>query len=605
VMLSPAFPQVLTEAAMTKGLRVTDLRLNVLATGDDIVDEVRISIEPGKVLALVGESGSGKTTVGLAILGHSRRGVTIAHGRVECADTEVLGLSEDAKRRIRGGLVSYVPQDPASSLNPALRIGVQLMEALEVHDFGGSAESRKIRLKQMMAEVLLPTDEEYLLRYPHQLSGGQQQRVGLAMAFACRPSVIVLDEPTTGLDVSTQEHVLKTIRQLTRDHGVAALYITHDLAVVADLADDVAVMYAGRIVECGSVKDIFMNPAHPYTKHLVVAAPDIEGKKEIVGLAGRAPSPSKRPTGCSFALRCESADDACRSAFPAEVSVATGHVTRCIKIGKLPNPVVAKPRASQTIESGASVVALQDVSAGYSGNMVVHNVSLTIRRGECLALVGESGSGKTTVSRAIGGLHSEWTGSMSFNGEELQKTARRRTSGARQGIQYIFQNPYGSLNPRRTIGESISRPLAIIGTSKSESRKAILDVLEKVNLPGSYASKYPDQLSGGERQRVAIARALVSNPMVLVCDEVTSALDVLVQAAIIDLLGDLRKQLGLAMLFVTHNLPLVRSIADEVAVMSEGRIVEVGPAESVIGNPQQAYTKSLITATPSIERSMR
>jgi len=605
VMLSPAFPQVLTEAAMTKGLRVTDLRLNVSATGDDIVDEVRISIEPGKVLALVGESGSGKTTVGLAILGHSRRGVTIAHGRVECVDTEVLGLSEDAKRKIRGELVSYVPQDPASSLNPALRIGVQLMEALEVHDFGGSVESRKIRLKQMMAEVLLPTDDEYLLRYPHQLSGGQQQRVGLAMAFACRPSVIVLDEPTTGLDVSTQEHVLKTIRQLTRDHGVAALYITHDLAVVADLADDVAVMYAGRIVECGSVKDIFMNPAHPYTKHLVVAAPDIEGKKEIVGLAGRAPSPGKRPAGCSFALRCESADDACRSAFPAEVSVATGHVTRCIKIGKLPNAVVAKPRASQTIESGASVVALQDVSAGYSGNVVVHNVSLTIRRGKCLALVGESGSGKTTVSRAIGGLHREWTGSMSFNGEELQKTARRRTSGARQGIQYIFQNPYGSLNPRRTIGESISRPLAIIGTSKSESRKAILDVLEKVNLPGSYAGKYPDQLSGGERQRVAIARALVSNPMVLVCDEVTSALDVLVQAAIIDLLGDLRKQLGLAMLFVTHNLPLVRSIADEVAVMSEGRIVEIGPAESVIGNPQQSYTKSLITATPSIERSMR
>ncbi|KRO47236.1 MAG: hypothetical protein ABR75_07480 [Acidimicrobiia bacterium BACL6 MAG-120924-bin43] len=590
---------------MTKGLRVTDLRLNVSATGDDIVDEVRISIEPGKVLALVGESGSGKTTVGLAVLGHSRRGVTIAHGRVECADTEVLGLDDDAKRKIRGELVSYVPQDPASSLNPALRIGVQLMEALEVHDFGGSVESRKVRLKQMMEEVLLPTDDEYLLRYPHQLSGGQQQRVGLAMAFACRPSVIVLDEPTTGLDVSTQEHVLKTIRQLTRDHGVAALYITHDLAVVADLADDVAVMYAGRIVECGSVKDIFTNAAHPYTKHLVIAAPDIEGKKEIVGLAGRAPSPGKRPTGCSFALRCESADDACRSVFPAEVSVATGHVTRCIKIGKLPNVVVVKPRASQTIESGASVVVLQDVSAGYSGKVVVHNVSLSIRRGECLALVGESGSGKTTVSRAIGGLHREWTGSMSFNGAELQKTARRRTSGARQGIQYIFQNPYGSLNPRRTIGESISRPLAIIGTSKSESRKAVLDVLEKVNLPGSYAGKYPDQLSGGERQRVAIARALVSNPVVLVCDEVTSALDVLVQAAIIDLLGDLRKQLGLAMLFVTHNLPLVRSIADEVAVMSEGRIVEVGPAESVIGNPQQAYTKSLIMATPSIERSMR
>ena len=225
---------------MTKGLRVSNLRLNVSASGDDIVDEVQFAIEPGKVLALVGESGSGKTTVGLAVLGHARRGVSIAHGQVHCGYTEVLGLDDDSKRKIRGDSVSYVPQDPASSLNPALRIGVQLLEVLEAHDFGGSNEARKIRLKEMMAEVLLPTDDEYLLRYPHQLSGGQQQRVGLAMAFACRPSVIVLDEPTTGLDVSTQEHVLKTIRQLTMDHGVAALYITHDLAVVADLADEVA-----------------------------------------------------------------------------------------------------------------------------------------------------------------------------------------------------------------------------------------------------------------------------------------------------------------------------------------------------------------------------
>jgi len=590
---------------MTKGLRVSNLRLNVSVSGDDIVDEVQLTIEPGKVLALVGESGSGKTTVGLAVLGHARRGVSIAQGQVHCGDTEILGMDDDAKRKIRGDLVSYVPQDPASSLNPALRIGVQLLEVLEAHDFGGSNEARKIRLKEMMAEVLLPTDDEYLLRYPHQLSGGQQQRVGLAMAFACRPSVIVLDEPTTGLDVSTQEHVLKTIRQLTMDHGVAALYITHDLAVVADLADDVAVMYAGRIVERGTVRDIFSNPAHPYTKHLVVAAPDIEGKKEIVGLAGRAPSPGKRPVGCSFALRCSLADDVCRGAFPAEVSLSTGHVARCIKIGQSQSIGLVTPRASRAVESGAVVVELHDVSAGYSGSTVVHDVSFSIRKGECLALVGESGSGKTTVSRAIGGLHREWTGSMSFNGAALQKAARQRSAEARLGIQYVFQNPYGSLNPRRTIGESISRPLAIAGKSKNDSQRAILEVLEKVNLPGSYANKYPDQLSGGERQRVAIARALVSNPQVLVCDEVTSALDVLVQAAIVDLLGDLRKQLGLAMLFVTHNLPLVRSIADEVAVMSEGRIVEIGSAESVIGNPQQEYTKSLITATPSIERSLR
>lgn len=589
---------------MNSGLRIVNLRLNVAATGNDIVDEVNLTIEKGRVLGLVGESGSGKTTVGLAVLSHARRGVEIAHGEIYCAGTEVLGLDADAKRKIRGELVSYVPQDPASSLNPALRIGVQLMEVLEVHNFGGSSEARKARIKEMMAEVLLPTDDQYLERYPHQLSGGQQQRVGLAMAFACRPSVIVLDEPTTGLDVSTQEHVLKTIRQLTRDHGVAALYITHDLAVVADLADDVAVMYAGRVVEQGEVAEIFGNPAHPYTRHLVAAAPDIAGKKQIVGLSGRAPSPGKRPMGCSFAPRCELAVDKCREAFPPHVRISDTHSAACIKIGKRGETTAHTSPSNQSVSQGDVIIEVRNVSAGYSGTTVVHDVSLTLRKGECLALVGESGSGKTTVSRAIGGLHREWTGSILLNGVPLRSAARQRSVEDRLGIQYVFQNPYGSLNPRRTVGDSIARPLLIAGISKSASRSQVLDVLDKVSLPNSYANKFPDQLSGGERQRVAIARALVSNPQVLVCDEVTSALDVLVQAAIVDLLGNLRRDLGLSMLFVTHNLPLVRSIADQVAVMSEGRIVEVGPAESVIGDPQQQYTKNLITATPSIERSL-
>ena len=592
-------------ARVSSGLRIVDLRLNVAATGNDIVDGVNLTIEKGRVLGLVGESGSGKTTVGLAVLSHARRGVEIAHGEIFCAGTEVLGLDTNAKRKIRGELVSYVPQDPASSLNPALRIGLQLMEVLEVHDFGGSSAARKARIKEMMAEVLLPTDDEYLERYPHQLSGGQQQRVGLAMAFACRPSVIVLDEPTTGLDVSTQEHVLRTIRQLTRDHGVAALYITHDLAVVADLADDVAVMYAGRVVEQGTVAEIFGNPAHPYTRNLVAAAPDIAGKKQIVGLSGRAPSPGKRPQGCAFAPRCELASQECTVAFPPMVSVDAQHTAACIKIGKRAEVVSVKSVVAAETKQGDAIVEVDGVSAGYSGNVVVHDVSFTVRKGECLALVGESGSGKTTISRAIGGLHREWTGSILLKGNPLRTMARQRSIADRLTIQYVFQNPYGSLNPRRTVGDSIARPLLIDGKSKADSRKLVLEVLDKVNLPGSYANKYPDQLSGGERQRVAIARALVSNPQVLVCDEVTSALDVLVQAAIVDLLGDLRKQLGLAMLFVTHNLPLVRSIADEVAVMSEGRIVEIGSAESVIGNPQQEYTRSLITATPSIERSLR
>lgn len=589
---------------MSKGLSIANLRLDVEATGNDIVDEVTLHIQPGRVLGLVGESGSGKTTVGLAVLGHARRGVRIAGGSISIGETEMLTLGEEDRRRARGALVSYVPQDPASSLNPALRIGVQLMEVLEAHDFGGSDVARKARVKEMMGEVLLPQDEEYLQRYPHQLSGGQQQRVGLAMAFACRPSVIVLDEPTTGLDVSTQEHVLATIRSLTREHGVAALYITHDLAVVADLADDVAVMYAGRVVEEGPVREIFRNPAHPYTRHLVAAAPDIAGGRQMVGLVGRAPQPGKRPAGCAFALRCQLADDRCRAAFPAVVTVGASHTARCIRVGEVPEATVAAPLVRGERRAGEPVLIASGVSAGYSGKIVVHDVDLTLRRGECLALVGESGSGKTTVSRAIGGLLREWTGSISIGGKELAQTARSRSVEDRLGIQYVFQNPYGSLNPRKTVRESISRPLLIAGKSKDEADAAVVDVLSKVSLPSSYANKYPDQLSGGERQRVAIARALVSKPTILLCDEVTSALDVLVQASIVDLLGRLRKELGLAMLFVTHNLPLVRSIADEVAVMADGRIVELGTAEEVIGNPREEYTKRLIAATPSIERSM-
>lgn len=590
---------------MTSGLSILNLRVNVSATGNDIVDEIDLKIQKGRVTGLVGESGSGKTTVGLAVLGHARRGVEIVQGEIYCDDTDVLNLDEDAKREIRGSLVSYVPQDPTSSLNPALRIGVQILEVLETHDFGGSDQARRVRVREMMTEVLLPADDEYLERYPHQLSGGQQQRVVLAMAFACRPAVIVLDEPTTGLDVSTQEHVLKTIRNLSSQHGVAALYITHDLAVVSELADDVAVMYAGRIVEQGSASDIFNNPSHPYTRHLVAAAPDIAGEQQIVGLAGRAPSPGKRPNGCAFSVRCESVTDDCLSQFPQSVSISQSHFARCINIGK--GKTSAKPESIKLVKKASpnTVLELRNISAGYGSQPVVEEISLILGRGQCLALVGESGSGKTTVARCIGGLHTEWSGEIFLNNEKLNRGSRQRRIEQRLGIQYIFQNPYGSLNPRRTVGESIIRPLVISGSTGSTVKKELNEVLEKVSLPSAYSDKFPDQLSGGERQRVAIARALISRPDVLVCDEITSALDVLVQAAVVDLLATLQRDLGLAILFITHNLPLVRSIADEVAVMSDGRIVEFGDTATVIGNPVQEYTQRLISATPSIARSSK
>ncbi|HZX55478.1 MAG TPA: ABC transporter ATP-binding protein, partial [Ilumatobacteraceae bacterium] len=562
---------------------IKNLRIEVAGNGADIVDQINLSIAPGEVLGLVGESGSGKTTVGLAVLGHARRGVKLAGGDVTIGESAMLALGDGALRHARGTLVSYVPQDPSTALNPALRINKQLMEVLEFHDFGGSSAARKARVQEVMSEVLLPSTPEFLRRYPHQLSGGQQQRVGLAMAFACRPSVIVLDEPTTGLDVSTQAHVLTTVRQLCHAHSVAALYVTHDLAVVANLADRVAVMYAGRIIEQGTAKELFFNPAHPYTRHLIAAAPDMETDHEMVGLRGRAPAPGRRPVGCSFALRCELVTAACMAEFPVETEVGAGRMVRCIKPFEV-------PQRSQQVSGHSSVIAasathalmVRDVSASYTGVQVVHNVDLHVDRGECLALVGESGSGKTTLSRSIGGLHREWTGEILLGSERLAPSARDRTTAQRLRIQYVFQNPYSSLQPRRTVGDSVARPLIIGGASKTDAARKVGEMLERVALTAGYAHRFPDQLSGGERQRVAIARALVSRPEVLVCDEVTSALDVLVQASIVELLGELRRELGLAMLFVTHNLPLVASIADQIAVLADGKLVEAGPTERVL-----------------------
>ena len=586
---------------MTAALTINDLRIELAGSGIDIVDDVNLSIEPGEVLGLVGESGSGKTTVGLAVLGHARRGVKLAGGSVSIGDAAMLSLGETALRHARGRLVTYVPQDPSTALNPALRIHKQLIEVLEFHNFGGSDKARQDRVIEVMSDVLLPSTPEFLRRYPHQLSGGQQQRVGLAMAFACRPSVIVLDEPTTGLDVSTQAHVLDTVRQLCRAHNVAALYVTHDLAVVATLADRVAVMYAGRIVEQGPAAELFVNPCHPYTRHLVAAAPDMTTDREMVGLRGRAPAPGRRPVGCSFALRCELAKDECRAEFPAETEVGPGRLVRCIRPFEVPQSTQHVAVHSSPIASSAThALMVRDLCASYTGHQVVHNVDLHVDRGECLALVGESGSGKTTLSRSIGGLHHEWTGEILLGSERLGRSARDRTTAQRLRIQYVFQNPYSSLQPRRSVGESVARPLIVGGASKTDAARRVGEMLERVALTAAYAYKFPDQLSGGERQRVAIARALVSKPEVLVCDEVTSALDVLVQASIVELLSELRRDLGLAMLFVTHNLPLVASIADQVAVLADGKLVESGPTERVLRFPEAEYTKRLIADTPQI-----
>jgi peptide/nickel transport system ATP-binding protein len=585
-------------------VEVSDLRIELVGSGVDIVDEIALTIHAGEVLGLVGESGSGKTTIGMALLGHVRGGGRVSGGSVLIDGSDLSGLGEDALRHLRGGTVSYIPQDPGTALNPALRIGRQLGEVLDAHAGDWSDEQRGQRVREALEEVALPSDDMFLRRYPHQLSGGQQQRVAIAMAFANRPKVIVCDEPTTGLDVTTQARVLETVRELCRSHRVAALYVTHDLAVVAELADRVAVMYAGRIVESGPRERIFSAPRHPYTRRLLRAVPDIAGKRTVVGIPGRAALPGNRPQGCFFHPRCPLADDQSRSAFPPLTDLGGGHTVRCFhheQAAAHREPEGAGQLGAREVGADA-VLTVRDLDAHYGASHALFRIDVDVHRKECLALVGESGSGKTTLARCIAGLHSNYTGAVRLDDAVLPPAARRRTRDARKRIQYIFQNPYASLNPRRTIGQTIGRQLQLFFPgSRAEVDRRVAECLERVALSASAADRFPDQLSGGERQRVAIARALAAQPSVLVCDEVTSALDVSVQAAIIELLGELRRQMGLSMLFITHDLALIRTIADRVAVMNQGRIVEQDTVERIFTAPSAEYTRQLLTNTPSIE----
>jgi peptide/nickel transport system ATP-binding protein len=570
----------------------------------EVVHPVDITLNRGEVLGVVGESGSGKTTLGLALMGYARRGLEIASGHIEVAGHEIRRLTPDQLRAVRGRRISYVPQDPGTALNPALSIGRQLLETLRAHAVGESEDDRTERVAATLRDVLLPSDARFLKRYPHQLSGGQQQRVVLAIAFACRPEVVVLDEPATGLDVTTQAHVIATVRRMAAGYGTAAIYITHDLAVVASLATQIAVMYAGSVIEQGPTDVIFGEAAHPYTARLINAVPHLDGSVTIQGIPGRAPSLGTRPGGCAFEPRCEFAKPACAASLPALREIAPTHLVRCIRADELhrPAPLAPKPAPVAAGDKAGSILSIRDLTAWYDDEDVLHSVNLELQEGECLALVGESGSGKTTLARVVAGLHQRYRGDVLIDGTCVAHSARDRPKDLRRRVQYIFQNPYSSLNPRQTVGDSIARPLGLAGVSGREAARQVREALELVALNAAYANRYPDQMSGGERQRVAIARALVPQPELLICDEVTSALDVSVQATIVELLGRLQRELNLSMLFVTHNLPLVRSIATRAAVMQRGTIVEVGRAAPLLRAPQAAYTRQLIANTPVLQR---
>ncbi len=586
----------------TAGCTVSDLRVALTGLDIDVVGEVGLDLRPGEVVGLVGESGSGKTTVGTALLAYSRRGAFIEHGTVMFQGKDVLSLPWQQVRDLRGEQIAYVPQDPGAALNPSIRIGRQLVELLELRGIGSAAE-RLEWAKAGLVEVGLPDTKEFLDRYPHQLSGGQVQRVALAMAFLPRPKVLVLDEPTTGLDVTTQGMVLKTMGELCRSHQVAALYVTHDLAVVANIADRVAVMYAGRIIELGPREAMFTHPAHPYTRALLDAIPHLSQARALSGIPGSTPGPGRRPSGCRFNDRCEYAVEKCRTTEPPDVEVGPDHVAKCLRISEIGEWDINRGTVPDTDPETKRdiILTLEDLKVFYGKKEVVHGVSFDVAKAEVVALVGESGSGKTTISRCVGGLHKNWTGTIAFEGRQLGKGSRARSVEERKRIQYIFQNPYLSLNPRLTIEQIVRRPMELFGLAKGgQARDRVVELLDAVALGPTVLNLQTNRLSGGERQRVAIARALAAEPDLLVCDEITSALDVSVQGSIVALLEKLRRDRGISMLFVTHNLALVRSIAARVQVLNSGSLVEAGFVVDVMERPQADYTKRLLSNSPSV-----
>ena len=583
------------------------------------VDGIDLALERGECFALVGESGCGKSMTALSLMRLLPDAGRVTGGRVLLGEQDLLALPEAAMRAVRGRRVAMIFQEPSAALNPVLTVGRQVVEVIERHTRLRGLDARS-RALELLEAAGIPDAAQRFHEYPFQLSGGLKQRAMIAAALAVDPEVLIADEPTTALDVTIQAQILEVLRRLQAERGMALLLITHDLGVVAQMAQKVAVMYAGEIVETGPCEDFLRAPQHPYSQKLFAALPSAAQRAgALSGIPGRVPPLTEAFVGCRFAERCELAFERCRREAPRLIALPAGQRARC----HLREEGSAAPRAVRGAAAVAPSAAAGDapvlvevadlkvhfpIRRGLLRRVVGHvkavdGVSLEIREGRTLALVGESGSGKTTAGKAVLQLIRPTAGSVRAGGAELGRLSRAALRPWRAKMQIVFQDPYASLDPRMRVLEALTEGMRSLGIGRDEAERErrVEALLEQVGLPPSAKSHYPHEFSGGQRQRIAIARALAVEPRLIVCDEPTSALDVSVQAQILNLLKSLQERLGLAYLFITHNLAVVEYLAHEVAVMYRGRIVERGPVEQVLNDPKDPYTRTLLAAVPRIE----
>jgi len=582
------------------------------------VESLDLTIHRGETYALLGESGCGKSMTALSIMRLLPPSARITAGEVRLDGVDLLDLSEKDMRAERGGRVGMIFQEPMTSLNPVMTVGRQIGEAVALHD-AANRDRIDRRVEELLKAVGIPDPPRRAREYPHQLSGGMKQRVMIAIALAGRPKLLIADEPTTALDVTIQAQVLALLKDLQSQTGMAVLLITHDLGVVAEVADRVAVMYAGQIVENAPREAFFARARHPYSLKLFEALPSTDKRSQTLAvIPGSVPSLDREFSGCRFAERCQFVESGCREA-PAPWRGTLEEGFRChlepTAQPSIDSPIIREEQNPKNAEPLLKVRSLEvhfPIRSGLFKRVVgqvkaVDGLELHIDRGRTLALVGESGCGKTTAGKSILQLISPTAGSVTFDGEELTRLRGKKLRQRRADFQIIFQDPASSMNPRMLVEDIVSEGLVVqrIGTGRNERRRLVTEMLEQVGLSEKALKRYPHEFSGGQRQRIAIARALVLKPKLVVCDEPTSALDVSVQAQILNLLGQLQREMGLAYLFITHNLSVVSYLADEVAVMYLGRIVERGTVEEVMESPHHPYTQALLSAVPRIDPDSR